>query len=218
MARSAIGAVPVVGRGDDHGVDRLVVEDTSEIIARVLGADGLLAPFQSGFVRIADVGDRAVELDQFPTHQDTTAAAGHAERDPIVGPLGQNRRGRGCQGGESHARGLQEVSARFLFSWWCSVEGVGGERRWVRKVGWVERSEPHHKGRPITVVGLAALDPPYLLPFRSRVRGRADRFAFHQGGREHDFDVRVVACGQKSRGQLAHGEPAKLFGMDVERR
>jgi 4-amino-4-deoxy-L-arabinose transferase-like glycosyltransferase len=36
--------------------------------------------------------------------------------------------------------------------------------RLARHVGWVDRSEPHHRNSSQRAVGLAALDPPYVLP------------------------------------------------------
>ena len=49
--------VPVIGRGDDHGVDRLVVEHAPQVGHRVLGTDLFLRPAAARLVRVADVGD-----------------------------------------------------------------------------------------------------------------------------------------------------------------
>ena len=63
----------------------------------------------------------------------------------------------------------------------------GCKRRVIRwGVGWVERSETHRK-RGLALVGLAALDPPYILrivqPFSKNVKPSKISRYYNQGQR-----------------------------------
>ena len=83
-----VQGVPVVGRGDDDGVEVLAVEQLAEVGVGIGLAAGLLAGGeQVGLVDVADGGDLAIVVRQEGVEQLVAAIADadEAEADALVG-------------------------------------------------------------------------------------------------------------------------------------
>jgi hypothetical protein len=129
--------VPVVGRGDGHGIDCLVVEDFPQVGHRMVGLTLLLRLLRAAAVGVADVGDLYVVGQQrLPERLPLPATTNQPRGQPLVGAHRvQRRAGHRPGGGAGHpqARPLQKgpacrrvhVDLRCVGTWFAPSDRSG---------------------------------------------------------------------------------------------
>ena len=125
----------MVGRGDHHGVDRLVVQHAAQIGYGVIGTHLLLRLTASRFVGVTDVCDIGQLGKGIGEPPALAAATDHSHSQSLVGPRGADAAGPGPRGGPGRGRrgvfqerssirvshGRSPASLRYVVTFQCGL-------------------------------------------------------------------------------------------------